>query len=254
MSSSTSYPRDNGSSSLSPGRSWPGHVLLLDEPAGGLDSAESLWLADRLREVRAGGTTVLLIDHDMASCSACAMTSTSWISAGSSKPGPRPSIRRSAAVAEAYLGGTMRSESEAACDCDLPPPPACALTVARPGRAVVSGTSTFDLEARRVLTPARPERRRQDHPAAHPRRAPAPGRGWHRHSTARRCATVGPTAPTAPASCSCPTTVACSPRSRSSRTSGRPPTAGDPDARRGSTCFPAREALDSVTAGDAVGW
>ncbi|MFI6467000.1 ATP-binding cassette domain-containing protein [Streptomyces sp. NPDC050538] len=40
-------------------------MLLLDEPAAGLDSAESRWLGDRLRAVRADGVTVLLIDHDM---------------------------------------------------------------------------------------------------------------------------------------------------------------------------------------------
>ena len=41
-------------------------ILLLDEPAAGLDSTESLWLGDRLRDIRAGGTTILLIDHDMS--------------------------------------------------------------------------------------------------------------------------------------------------------------------------------------------
>ncbi|WP_262060169.1 branched-chain amino acid ABC transporter permease/ATP-binding protein [Streptomyces sp. STR69] len=40
-------------------------MLLLDEPAAGLDSSESRWLGDRLRAVRADGVTVLLIDHDM---------------------------------------------------------------------------------------------------------------------------------------------------------------------------------------------
>jgi ABC-type branched-subunit amino acid transport system ATPase component len=40
-------------------------VLLLDEPAAGLDSAESAWLAERLREIRDAGTTIVLIDHDM---------------------------------------------------------------------------------------------------------------------------------------------------------------------------------------------
>jgi ABC-type branched-subunit amino acid transport system ATPase component/branched-subunit amino acid ABC-type transport system permease component len=40
-------------------------VLLLDEPAAGLDSSESRWLGERLRAVRAAGVTVLLIDHDM---------------------------------------------------------------------------------------------------------------------------------------------------------------------------------------------
>jgi branched-chain amino acid transport system ATP-binding protein len=40
-------------------------VLLLDEPAAGLDSAESLWLGEKLRSVRDAGTTVFLVDHDM---------------------------------------------------------------------------------------------------------------------------------------------------------------------------------------------
>ena len=41
-------------------------VLMLDEPAAGLDSTESAWLADRLRAVRDSGVTILLVDHDMS--------------------------------------------------------------------------------------------------------------------------------------------------------------------------------------------
>jgi ABC-type branched-subunit amino acid transport system ATPase component len=40
-------------------------VLLLDEPAGGLDTDESQWLGDRLRDIRDAGMTVVMIDHDM---------------------------------------------------------------------------------------------------------------------------------------------------------------------------------------------
>ena len=40
-------------------------VLLLDEPAGGLDSRESQWLGHRLRAIRDSGVTILIIDHDM---------------------------------------------------------------------------------------------------------------------------------------------------------------------------------------------
>ena len=40
-------------------------LLLLDEPAAGLDNNESLALGDRLQALVAGGLTILLVDHDM---------------------------------------------------------------------------------------------------------------------------------------------------------------------------------------------
>jgi ABC-type branched-subunit amino acid transport system ATPase component/branched-subunit amino acid ABC-type transport system permease component len=40
-------------------------LVLLDEPAAGLDSLESAWLAERLRDIRASGVGILLVDHDM---------------------------------------------------------------------------------------------------------------------------------------------------------------------------------------------
>lgn len=42
------------------------HVLMLDEPAAGLDTNESPWLAGQLRAIRDAGTTILLVDHDMS--------------------------------------------------------------------------------------------------------------------------------------------------------------------------------------------
>jgi branched-chain amino acid transport system ATP-binding protein len=40
-------------------------MILMDEPAAGLDTAESREFAGRLRAVRDSGITVLLVDHDM---------------------------------------------------------------------------------------------------------------------------------------------------------------------------------------------
>ncbi|WP_063041538.1 branched-chain amino acid ABC transporter permease/ATP-binding protein [Nocardia pseudovaccinii] len=40
-------------------------IVLLDEPAAGLDSTESQWLGERLKGVRNAGVTVLIVDHDM---------------------------------------------------------------------------------------------------------------------------------------------------------------------------------------------
>jgi branched-chain amino acid transport system ATP-binding protein len=40
-------------------------LLLLDEPAAGLDTDESLALGKRLRDVARTGVSILLIDHDM---------------------------------------------------------------------------------------------------------------------------------------------------------------------------------------------
>ena len=40
-------------------------VLLLDEPAAGLDKSETAWFGDQLRKLVDQGVTMLLIDHDM---------------------------------------------------------------------------------------------------------------------------------------------------------------------------------------------
>jgi ABC-type branched-subunit amino acid transport system ATPase component/branched-subunit amino acid ABC-type transport system permease component len=40
-------------------------IVLLDEPAAGLDVTESRWLGERLRAIREAGTTIVMVDHDM---------------------------------------------------------------------------------------------------------------------------------------------------------------------------------------------
>ncbi len=41
-------------------------LVCMDEPAAGLDTHESRQLGDRLRDIIATGTTILLVDHDMS--------------------------------------------------------------------------------------------------------------------------------------------------------------------------------------------
>lgn len=80
-------------------------VLLLDEPASGLDVAETDNLAKLVRDIRDQGVTVLLIEHDMR----FVMNLAEWVVVldhGRCIAQDVPAeIRRSEVVLEAYLGG-----------------------------------------------------------------------------------------------------------------------------------------------------
>lgn len=86
-------------------------VLLLDEPAAGLDTAESLWLAERLRDLRAAGTAIVLVDHDMSLvlglCDEIHVLDFGRVIAS----GSPEAIRRDPVVAEAYLGSSHAPEA-----------------------------------------------------------------------------------------------------------------------------------------------
>jgi sulfate-transporting ATPase len=79
-------------------------VLLLDEPAAGLDSVESQWLATQLRAIRDQGVTILLVDHDMGLvlglCDLIHVLDFGRLIAS----GPPSEIRVDPRVATAYLG------------------------------------------------------------------------------------------------------------------------------------------------------
>jgi ABC-type branched-subunit amino acid transport system ATPase component len=81
-------------------------VLLLDEPAAGLDSTESQWLGERMRAVRAAGVTVVLIDHDMGLvldvCDRIVVLDLGKVIA----TGTPAEVRADPLVAAAYLGAT----------------------------------------------------------------------------------------------------------------------------------------------------
>ena len=81
-------------------------VLLLDEPAAGLDAADSMRLGERIRAISAAGTGVLLVDHDVALvlgvCDLIYVLDLGKIIAF----GDPDSIRTDRTVAAAYLGTT----------------------------------------------------------------------------------------------------------------------------------------------------
>jgi ABC-type branched-subunit amino acid transport system ATPase component/branched-subunit amino acid ABC-type transport system permease component len=86
-------------------------VLLLDEPAAGLDSDESAWLGERLRAISASGTGLLLVDHDvnlvLNVCDHIYVLDFGRVIA----EGPPDVIRSDRAVAAAYLGTMHQSEA-----------------------------------------------------------------------------------------------------------------------------------------------
>jgi branched-chain amino acid transport system ATP-binding protein len=87
-------------------RAVAGHarLLLLDEPAAGLETNESLDLGQRLRALASAGTSLLLVDHDMGLVlSVCDRVHVLDFGKTIAEGTPEE-IRASAAVVAAYLG------------------------------------------------------------------------------------------------------------------------------------------------------
>jgi ABC-type branched-subunit amino acid transport system ATPase component len=81
-------------------------IVLLDEPAAGLDATESRWLGGRLRAIRDAGTTIVMVDHDMGLvldvCDRIVVLNLGRVVA----VGPPAEIERNDEVKRAYLGTT----------------------------------------------------------------------------------------------------------------------------------------------------
>ena len=89
-------------------------LVLMDEPAAGLDTAESQVLGERMRTLPAAGAAVLLIDHDMGLvlgvCDHIYVLDFGRIIA----EGTPAEIRGNRQVIEAYLGESAGASQEAA--------------------------------------------------------------------------------------------------------------------------------------------
>jgi ABC-type branched-subunit amino acid transport system ATPase component len=89
-------------------------ALLLDEPAAGLDTKESAWLGERIRDLRSSGTAILLVDHDVALvlrvCDHVYVLDFGAVIA----EGAPDTIRSNRAVADAYLGAMHDAEAVSA--------------------------------------------------------------------------------------------------------------------------------------------
>jgi branched-chain amino acid transport system ATP-binding protein len=84
-------------------------VLLLDEPAAGLRAAERQHLAHLIRDVRAQGLTVLLVEHDVALVTSLSDRITVLDLGVVIAEGEPAAIRRDPAVIAAYLGEAAAS-------------------------------------------------------------------------------------------------------------------------------------------------
>ena len=87
-------------------------VVLLDEPAGGVNPTLINQIADRIRELNRAGKTFLVVEHDLGFVMELCSTVTVLDQGRSLCTGAPEEVRRNPAVLDAYLGGADEDEVE----------------------------------------------------------------------------------------------------------------------------------------------
>jgi neutral amino acid transport system ATP-binding protein len=87
-------------------------VILLDEPAGGVNPTLINHICDRIRELNAQGTTFLIVEHNMEFVMGLCSTVTVLESGAAVVTGPPEMIRTDKRVLDAYLGADIDEDDK----------------------------------------------------------------------------------------------------------------------------------------------